>query len=95
MERIAARSVVREDGCVIWTGRTDRDGYGVISVRRRQQRVHRVAWEQVNGPIPAGWTVDHGCNTRPCVEVEHMAVVTPRENTLLGVARRKDIYVVG
>lgn len=84
MDRIRARSR-RDDstGCLVYTGRTW-DGYGQISLRGRDVRVHRVAFEIERGPIPAGLEPDHLCRNRACFNVEHMELVTKRENILRG-----------
>lgn len=63
-------SFVRRDGldaCWEWTGRLDARGYGKIKMSRRNLRAHRVAWELVAGPIPAGLSVCHVCDNPPCV----------------------------
>lgn len=69
-----------ESGCVLWTGAKDQDGYGVISNRR----VHRVAWEMFEGPIPPGLVLDHvkarGCVNRHCAAIAHLEPVTNWEN---------------
>jgi HNH endonuclease len=39
-------------------------------------RVHRFAWELLNGPIPDGPTIDHLCRNTLCVKPAHLEVVT-------------------
>jgi HNH endonuclease len=74
------------DECVVWRGHIGREGYGKRTHHgRRGSLAHRVAWEDVNGPIPDGLTIDHLCRNRACINVDHMEVVTRRENTLRGV----------
>jgi hypothetical protein len=74
------RTVTPRPDCRIWTGATER-GYGRISIDGANLRAHRVAWEQVHGPIPDGSTIDHLCKVKPCVNVEHMELVTVGENS--------------
>jgi hypothetical protein len=82
-ERFAARiRIESEGGCHFWTGPLDRDGYGAFYLRRKNRRAHRVAWYEVHGEIPEGMVVNHICKTRNCVNVQHLQIVTPRENTL-------------
>lgn len=65
--------------CILWEGHIGkRDGYGKASGRG----AHRQAWEKANGPIPKGMWVDHICRVRACVNVKHLRIVTPRQNTL-------------
>lgn len=44
-ERLA-RSIERSGECWLWTGTRDRDGYGVMTVGRRQVRAHRASFAQ-------------------------------------------------
>lgn len=85
--RFLAKSEPSGDGCIIWTGFLDRDGYGQFTAAgRRNVRAHRWAYEHHVGPIPDGLVIDHLCRVRHCVNPEHLEVVTVRENTLRGLA---------
>lgn len=92
---LAERVVTPRPDCLIWTGATDR-GYGRISVDGVVQRVHRVAWELANGPIPDGLTIDHLCHVKACVNVEHLELVSHGENASRGIrdflARKRQAY---
>jgi hypothetical protein len=63
-----------DNGCLIWLGARNDDGYGVIrrpgsgrghGDTRPQQfdRAHVVAWERKNGPVPDGHVLEHACHT--------------------------------
>jgi hypothetical protein len=69
------------NGCWIWTGPLDRDGYGKMSMGTG---AHRKFYEHYVGPIPAGLTIDHLCRVKACVNPAHMEPVTARENNLRG-----------
>lgn len=74
------------DGCWQWRGLIMPDGYGQVQMVGANARVaHRVAYEEVKGPIPAGLVLDHLCRNRSCVNPEHLEPVTHRENVLRGV----------
>ena len=75
-----AKTVRADNGCLIWTGRRTRDGYGIIGEKKRTLYVHRWSQEVFNGPIPDGWQVDHLCNNSSCVEPSHLEPVTMQEN---------------
>lgn len=70
--------------CTLWTGRLNAFGYGTIGVRL----AHRVAWEQVHGPIPPGLELDHLCRVRACIALDHLEPVTKAENRRRAEAHR-------
>src|SRR5216110_744168 len=55
-------------GCWAWTGRCDKDGYGVYG----RHRAHRVSFELANHPISVGKVIDHKCRQRACVRPAHL-----------------------
>lgn len=67
-------------GCWEWTSYTNSDGYGLISVNRRNALAHRVSWELANGPIPDGMVLDHRCANPKCVNPYHLRTVTQAQN---------------
>ena len=73
--------VRREGDCLIWTGSVNNWGYGRTKTQDGGLRVvHHLAWERVNGPIPAGMELDHICFNRACVKVSHLRPATKSEN---------------
>lgn len=68
-------------GCRIWTASKSETGYGNVRWKERRYKAHRLAWESVNGPIPAGTVIHHKCGVRLCVNVAHLQAVTPQENS--------------
>lgn len=77
---LLARSVT--DGtCLVWTGATNRHGYGVMPGGRL---VHRYAWQLRHGPLPRSLDLDHLCRRPPCWLDEHLEAVTHRENIRRG-----------
>jgi hypothetical protein len=75
----------RSGHCHVWTGKTDRDGYGIVRWNGNWGRVHRVVWELANGPVPRGdngkaLDLDHQCRNRLCCKPDHLEPVTRAEN---------------
>jgi len=73
-----------EAGCWPWTGGKSSGGYGSIRAERApwpMLKAHRVAYEMVNGEIPAGMVIDHLCMNKGCVNPAHLEVVTSKENS--------------
>ena len=66
--------------CILWAGAIQSAGYGHRGIDGKTYLVHRLAWEEVNGAIPEDMTIDHLCEVRHCINVEHMEVVTRGEN---------------
>jgi len=71
--------------CWLWTGAT-LNGYGRFGRGPGQTTgvAHRMAYEQLVGPIPAGLHLDHLCRVHACVNPAHLEPVTCRENLLRG-----------
>ena len=69
--------------CWFWTAALDQDGYGKCR-RDGVKRAHRVAYEELVGPIPNGLSLDHLCRNRACVRPDHLEPVTNRENLMRG-----------
>lgn len=59
------------------------DGYALMQIGKRKHcRVHRVAYEIINGPIPEPLVPDHLCRIPACWRPSHIEPVTVRENCL-------------
>lgn len=72
--------IVDENGCWIYKNALDTDGYG----RFRKVRAFKYVWEKSNGKLLDGYVLDHTCDNRLCINMEHLRVVSFLEN-----ARRK------
>jgi hypothetical protein len=70
--------------CWLFTGWLDPQGYGTVTWERKGQRAHRVAYQELVGPIPEGLVLDHLCRVRNCVNPDHLEPVTHKVNLYRG-----------
>lgn len=71
---------VPEAGCWIWTGAYNNYGYGVLWWNYRPILAHRYSWQIHKGPIPENRILCHTCNTRCCINPDHLYAGTPKTN---------------
>ncbi len=79
--RIDKYAVRAPNGCLEWTGLLNKGGYGKSTFNHQTKIVHRLVWEAANGPIPLGIWVLHECDNRRCIELSHLFLGTPQDNT--------------
>lgn len=84
--RYTNRLLVLPNGCIIWTGYTNLDGYGNITVsasgHEYKIQVHRYALMLALGLdyLPPQLQVNHTCNTPNCVNPMHLYLGTHKSN---------------
>lgn len=98
-ELLLAQTVRADNGCLLWTGYSKRNGYGWIDVDGRPVPAHRWVWEQFVGPIPEDLTIDHLCHNadpaclggacihRRCVDINHLEPISHAINIRRGARR--------
>lgn len=84
LNRILPRVVISCGGCWEWTGPKHYKGYGKTGASGPDgsRYAHRVVYQYLVGPIPAGLVLDHICENKGCVGPHHLEPVTVRENTM-------------
>lgn len=82
---------IEAGGCWIWQRSRNSRGYGVIYFDGRLHLAHRAAWLLAHGewPDPAK-VLDHLCNTKACVNPDHLREVTNSQNLRRAIPRGSD-----
>lgn len=68
------------DECWEWIGTTTPEGHGRLHVGGRPVSAHRLSLKMQGVEIPKGFHVHHICENPPCVNPEHLEVVSPADH---------------
>lgn len=70
-----------EKPCKICTSHMKSEkGYVWVVRNGRTRALHRVVWEEANGPVPDGMVIRHKCDQPDCCELTHLEIGTPKQN---------------
>lgn len=69
-----------DDGCWLWTGAVDRQGFGYIQDDAgKTMKVHRLAYRLSQGDLPDGCVVERTCKQKLCCNPKHLYVTSVSE----------------
>lgn len=80
--------VIQSDGCWLYQGYRQANGYYKFYWDRKQVWAHRAAYRLFVGPIPDGLCVCHACDNPQCVRPDHLWLGTKADN-LDDMARKR------
>lgn len=84
--RLENNSLLLANGCRVWLGALNDDGYGVFTFtdddgKRSSMGAHKAAWLAAGKPLLSGQVVMHvTCHNTRCIEVAHLGAGTQLEN---------------
>lgn len=94
LQRFRSRVTIQPSGCMQWSS-VRKDGYGTWTLGGKCYVPHRWLYEQLIGEVPMGWTLDHICRNRGCVNVwEHIEAVPHKENIRRAVDHMSQVNAV-
>ena len=90
--------VQKSDGCWLWSGRVDKDGYGLLDFYwngKRETRAPRIAILLSGVQLQPSQLTLHSCDNPPCVNPAHLSPGTPAINMQQKMARGRGAQVRG
>lgn len=104
--RLHENSVLDANGCHVWTGSLQKNGYGRINIRlpvngdgcrgkHVQLRPHRVSFEEKVRKLESWEEVDHICGNRACINTDHHQAVSHKVNMQLMFEQKKTTNIGG
>lgn len=90
LEKITKKTTTSEiNNCILYTGREDKHGYGVVDIklpgttRHRPMNVHRITYMihvRLTKLSPSHFHVSHLCHSKKCVNIKHLSFEPPHIN---------------
>ena len=81
--------------CWLWQPLPPNGEHGCIYLNGRTEKAHRVAWYIMTGEWPAEKHVLHTCDVAACVNLEHLYLGGPIENTRDKLSRGRNNPPIG
>lgn len=71
---------IRGTDCWEWQGKKTDLGYGILTVDKKDLRVHRLMWQFYNGPLSKEDFVCHRCDNPSCANPSHLFIGNQLDN---------------
>lgn len=72
---------ITPSGCHECTSHSPRNRYPGVERHGKHIGLHRLVYEEKFGSIPPGMFITHKCNNPRCINLDHLRLGTPLENT--------------
>jgi len=83
------QKITKTQTCWLWIGAKCTGGYGIFWYNGKLVNAHRFSYLQHKGEIPDGLYICHLCDTRECVNPEHLWLGTASENMRDMIAKNR------
>lgn len=94
-DRVWTHAKVLDNGCVVFNGHKNDDGYGRITRDGKLVYVHREVYKAVNPDEEITGVIMHICDTPNCINWEHLRHGTQADNIADMVAKGRRVTVKG
>lgn len=89
LARMARFILAEGNGCTRWLGGKNNDGYPMFWLDGKTIHGARALWIIVYGEIPEGLIIRHSCDNPECLNLSHLELGTPKQNTADALARNR------
>lgn len=76
IDRLNEQTIEGENGCLLFVGLRDKQGYGKISKDGKNMTAHRAAWEYHHPDEELSGKIAHKCGNKNCVNPDHLIKLT-------------------
>jgi HNH endonuclease len=77
IEHLEADIRSEDNGCRVWHGAIDEQGYGSEQFEGRSWRVHELVFQIFRGDPPERMVFRQRCGNKACCNLMHLALVSP------------------
>jgi hypothetical protein len=75
------RTVVDDNGCWVWQGAVNTDGYGKVAWKGHfNGKLHRIVYELTTGEDIKGKVIRHTCDNPLCINPDHLIAGSHADN---------------